>query len=356
VSPDPLAAECLVDELVTVVVCTLGREPRVRQTVEAVLDQTHAHLELLVVDNDPPSRRVTGHLAGIDDPRLRVLAEPDRGLSVARNTGLYEARGTLLAYTDDDAVPDPDWLERLVEVVRDDPTGLVTCVTGRVVALRSDTAEQRWFEEFGDFDKGLERTVWSCAAAPQQVRGTPGRRSAFFPYTAGEMGSGNNMLFRTGALRELGAFDEALGAGTPARGGEDLDIYRRVLLAGQVLVYTPKAVVRHDHRDTAAALRTQMFGYGAGMAASLTKVLVAGGPPARALLRQIPKGVRMLLSPSSDHNRQFPDATPRALVRRELAGYLAGPILYGVSRSRSRRRRAPRGQAAGSHPGAQPVR
>jgi glycosyltransferase involved in cell wall biosynthesis len=324
VLPQVLAME----ELVSVVVCTLGREPRLRGTARAVLEQTHRNLEFVVVDNDPASGRTSGLLADIHDPRLRVVTQPVPGLSAARNAGLEAARGRLVAYTDDDAVPEETWVERLVEVIGADTSGTVTCVTGRVVAAETGTSEQQWFEEFGDFDKGVERTVWSLGSHMDEVKGTLGERSAFFPYTAGEMGSGNNMLFRTDALRELGGFDEALGAGSPTRGGEDLDIYRRVILAGQTLVYTPDAVVRHHHRDNADALRRQMFGYGAGMAASLTKVLLQGGRPALALLRRLPRGVHMLLSPSSEKNEKFPEDTSRSLVGAELLGYLAGPLLY----------------------------
>ncbi len=282
--------------LVSVVVCTLGREPRLLETVAGVLGQTYPDVELVVVDNDPASGRTATLLAEVTDPRVRVVAEPERGLSAARNAGLRAARGELVAYTDDDAFPDEDWIAQLVAVLADDRAGVVTCVTGRVLAAETTTAEQGWFESVGIFDKGVERTVWSLRAADPAL-GTPGVQTMFFPYTAGEMGTGNNMLFRTAALRELGGFDEALGAGTPARGAEDLDIYRRVVLAGQVLVYTPDALVRHYHRDSYQALRSQMFGYGIGMAAVLTKVLVHGGRPALGVLRCLPRGVHTLLAP-----------------------------------------------------------
>lgn len=331
-----------VEELVSVVVCTLGRERRLQRTVEAVLGQTHRHLELVVVDNDPASGRTAALLAGVGDPRLRRVPHAERGLSSARNAGLAAARGEVVAYTDDDAVPDPRWLDGLLDVVRGDAAAEVTCVTGRVVAAETRTSEQQWFEDLGDFDKGLERTVWSLGPAPEGLAGRRGEHSAFFPYTAGEMGSGNNMLFRAEALRALGGFDEALGAGTPARGGEDLDVYRRVVLGGQVLVYTPDAVVRHHHRDTPEALRAQMFDQGAGMAASLTKVLAHGGRPALALLRRLPRGVAVLVLPSSAKHEQYPDETPPSLVRAELLGYLAGPLLYARSAARRRHRSRPR--------------
>src|SRR4029453_11177409 len=71
---------------------------------------------------------------------------------------------------------------------------------------------------------------------------------ALFPYAAGRFGSGANTAFRTGVLRALGGFAEDLGAGTPARGGEDLDAYLNVLRAGHRLVYQPRALVWHPHQ------------------------------------------------------------------------------------------------------------
>ncbi|SFF51189.1 glycosyltransferase family 2 protein [Blastococcus tunisiensis] len=332
---------------VSVVVCTLGREPRLRGTVRAVLDQTHPDLELVVVDNDPASGRTAALLSGVADERLRLVTQPTRGLSAARNAGLAAARGGVVAYTDDDAVPDPTWIAELLDVLDADPAGTVACVTGRVLAAETATAEQEWFEDAGIFDKGTERTVWALDPAPSGL-GTPGTHSPFFPYTAGEFGSGNNMAFRTEALRAIGGFDEALGAGTPARGGEDLDIYRRVILAGRTLVYTPSAVVRHHHRESTRALRVQMFGYGVGMAAGLTKLLAHGGRPALAVLRCVPRGLHMLLWPTSARNAKLPAETSRLLVALELAGYLAGPLLYARSAARVRsRRRAPRGAVEG---------
>jgi GT2 family glycosyltransferase len=332
------------DELVSVVVCTLGREHRLGETLSAVLGQTHRQLELLVVDNDPGSGRTAALMAEVEDFRLRIVPEPVRGLSAARNAGLAAACGALVAYTDDDAVPDPGWITALLDVLRLDGAGVVTCVTGRVLAAGTATAEEEWFEDLGVFDKGAVRTAWFLDAQVPAALGVTGHHSAFFPYTAGEMGSGNNMLFRTEALRKLGGFDEALGAGTPAKGGEDLDVFRRVVLAGQVLVYAPEALVRHHHRGTYEALRTQMFGYGIGMAASLAKVVLHGGRPALTVLGLLPRGVYVLLAPSSTKNVKNPVDTPTGLLVAELLGYAVGPVSYvrGVAASRWRRRRARR--------------
>jgi O-antigen biosynthesis protein len=73
---------------------------------------------------------------------------------------------------------------------------------------------QAWFEQYGGLSKGFERRSFELAAPPP--------RGGLFPYAAGAYGSGANMAFRTAALRAIGGFDPALGAGTRAQGGDDL--------------------------------------------------------------------------------------------------------------------------------------
>jgi GT2 family glycosyltransferase len=328
-------------ELVTIVICTLGREPRLKDAVSAVLAQSYPQCEVVIVDNDPGSGRTRALLAGEHDSRLRLVSEPIRGLSAARNTGWRAARGTLIAYTDDDAAAEPDWIARLVDVLRGDRHGVVACVTGRVLAADITTEPQSWLEKAGVFDKGPVRRVWSLTQ-PQDHLGPPGRESPLLLITSGVMGSGNNMLFRAQALREVDGFDEALGAGSLARGGEDLDVFRRLLMHGCVVVYVPDAVVRHHHRTTYEALRRQLFNYGVGMASVLTKVVLHGGRPALTVLLGVPFGLRRLFSPRSPKNAQRPAEMPRRLIAVEALGYCAGPVLYLCSTGVSRRRRRQR--------------
>nr|MDT0667760.1 glycosyltransferase [Micromonospora sp. DSM 115978] len=102
-----------------------------------------------------------------------------------------------------------------------------------------------------------------------------------------------NFAFRADVLRELGGFDEALGAGTPTGGGDDLDAFLRVLLAGHALAYEPAALVWHSHRADLEQLRQQMFNYGSGLSAYLTKYVLAAGTR-RRLLAALPAGVTHL--------------------------------------------------------------
>ncbi|CCQ13465.1 Glycosyl transferase family 2 [Rhodococcus sp. AW25M09] len=329
-SPAPLGAGDRFGDgdVITVVVGTVGR-PSLLGTVHAVLGQSYPAVELVVVDNAPTSGRVEDALKSIDDPRCIVVPEPRRGVSRARNTGVRHASGRVVAFTDDDAEPDRHWLAALADVYSADRDGVVVGVTGRVVGLAVETDQQRWFEESGLFEKGARRTVWTLAstgAVPDELgeRGT----AALFPYTAGEMGSGNNMSFRKRAFESLAGFDERIGPGTPTKGGEDLELFRRAVLRGGTIVYSPTAVVGHHHRADHAALRQQMFGYGSGMAAIVTKLFLDGGVPARALLGRLPTAFRMLLAPEENRFAVGAPPMPRDLKLIELFGYLCGPFLY----------------------------
>ena len=147
------------------------------------------------------------------------------------------------------------------------------------------------------------------------------------------------MAFRTDVLREMHGFDDALGAGTIARGGDDLASFAEVVLRGHQLVYEPAAIVRHLHRRDRKGLQRQAFGYGAGLTAYLTSVASAEPARARELIRRVPRGMRYALDPRSPKNARVPSSQPRDLKYRELAGMAVGPVLYAASRRSLRRGR-----------------
>lgn len=336
---------------VAAVVCTIGRNPVLPSTIDLILNhQTKRVDELIVVDNDPQSGRVRQALRPLrDDPRIRIVSEPRPGVASARNAAIAAATATVLAFTDDDVEPEHDWLEQLVHVfdVGERANTTVTCVTGLVIAADIGRQVHQWFEQSCGFERGLAPMVWdpdpqsrlleAMLATDSHTR--VGRQGAAFPVAGSEFGSGNNMAFRREWLLTHGGFDMDLGTGTPARGGEDLDMFRRVILRGGSLIYQPSAIVRHHHRDTVVALRRQLYDYGVGMSANVTAHMLSGPRGTARTLRVLPGGLRLLLDPRSDKNSGKVASYPATLNLIEILGYLTGPVHLMASRLSRRRYR-----------------
>jgi GT2 family glycosyltransferase len=314
--------------LATVIVATHDRPRYLDACLRSLTRLVYPRYEIVVVDNAPTTdetARLVRETYG-DVPNLRYEREDRPGTSRARNRGLARARGEIVAFTDDDAVADPLWLAELVRAFS--VCDGVGCVTGLILPSELETPSQVLFEQFGGFAKGFRRRVYDLG---------PNRPpDGLFPYTAGKFGSGPNMAFNTAALRDIGGFDVALGGGTPVLGGEDLAAYYGIIRRGHQLVYEPAALVWHAHRDTYAALRHQLFGYGSGLSAFLTKSVVDDPSSIWELLRKVPAGVLYTLHPASPKNRNKTADYPRDLLLAELKGMAYGPFAYLAGRRRSR--------------------
>ena len=129
---------------VSVVVCTRNRQDDLLTCVEALERLDYPDLEIVVVDNAPSDDATEVALAGRDFPRVRYAVEPRPGLSHARNLGVAEARGEIVAFTDDDVTVNARWVEALVRGFARTPR--VVCVTGLVPAIELETPAQEFFD------------------------------------------------------------------------------------------------------------------------------------------------------------------------------------------------------------------
>lgn len=328
--PAPLAASASATLTVSVVVtaCTAG--PELTRTLRSIEAQTRRPDQFIVVDNRPATSGVAQLLAEEGFPDVTLIREPVPGLSNARNAGLAAVRSDIVVFTDDDVVPDPGWVEALVSGFTDPD---IVCVTGLILPLELETVAQCWFEEYGGFCKGFRRRRFDLGENRPPER--------LYPFRAGLFGSGANAAFRTADFRALGGFDRRLGTGTPARGGEDLDVYLTIIQAGRALVYEPAALLRHEHHRDAADLRKQIHGYGVGLAAMLTKRWAAHPQERWQILCRLGTGMRYLLDPRSAKNRKKGRGYPLILTIAELAGIVRGPFAYWRSTVRSRRQKIP---------------
>jgi O-antigen biosynthesis protein len=323
-SPRPLPPQ----SLLSVVVSTCADVDATLRCVDSIMCSNDGRFEVVVVENRPATsgvRRALTDRFGIDR-RVRYLEEPRRGLASARNAGLHAALGDVIAFTDDDVVVDPEWTRSLREAFATQAE--VGCVTGLILPLELETPTQLLVERFASYAKGFLPRSYSLDQPPVD--------QPLFPYTAGYFGSGANVAFRADVIRELGGFDPALGTGTSARGGEDLDVFVRVLQSGRSLAYEPRAMVWHRHPADDRRLRLRAFDYGTALGATLTKQL-AVGPRRRRIVSLAPRGARYFLRPGSRKNAGRAHGFPRALVALELAGVLWGPLAYLASVLRTRR-------------------
>jgi GT2 family glycosyltransferase len=307
---------------VSVVVATHDRPELLVRCLEALSRQTHSNFEVLVVDNAPTNDATSTLFFGNHwrDDRFDYILEEAPGVSRAKNTGASQAAYDLLAFTDDDALPDPGWLAALVRAFA---SPQVTCVTGLTLPSNLDTQAEQIFEDFVGFPSTFAPRLFDL--------GENRPLEPLFPYTTGQLGAGVNLALRTSVFRQLGGFDCALGTGTEARGGEDLALLLDVLQSGHQLAYEPAALVRHRHRSDMVALRSQVFGYGVGLGAYLTRSVVVR--PSRLVGMGLKAGKGLSHHASRRQSRNGTESPfPRELKRLERWGLLYGPMAYMKAR------------------------
>jgi glycosyltransferase involved in cell wall biosynthesis len=199
---------------VSVVVATHDRPARLERLLDALARQElgREQFEVIVVDDGsgPTTQALLERRAGAADLELRVLRQPiARGPGSARNAGWRSARATLVAFTDDDCVPRPSWLQAGLAAHEAQPEAIVQGAT------RPDPSELH-------NDGLLSRTLSVERLGPAYET--------------------CNIFYPRAVLESLGGFDEHFGL-TP--GGEDSDLAWRAIEAGRPAVFAPDAVVLH---------------------------------------------------------------------------------------------------------------
>jgi len=316
--PEPAAPET--HPMISVVICTRDRTDYLEVCLEAIQRLEYENLEVLVVDNAPSNER-TRELVRENFPGFRYVLEPRPGLNWARNRGIEEASGEIIAFTDDDAVVDGGWAQAIAMVFMEAPEAMA--VTGLVVPYELETEAQILFERYGGFGRGFERR-WFHAAQEKNLSGDF--------RGSGKYGTGANMAFRRQLFEKIGVFDPALDVGTVTNGGGDLEIFYRTLREGYILVYEPCAIVRHRHRRDYPKLKEQIANNGIGFYSYLVRSALAYPEDQWALIRFgiwwfLWWSVRRLIL--SFFNPQY---FKRELILAELLGSLIGLGRYQKAR------------------------
>jgi len=305
---------------VAVVISTVGRPRTLDRCLRSLAPLAHERLEIIVVDNRPAaSTRQLISSWSTRDERIRYVSEPRPGLAIARNRGVAETDADIVAFTDDDVVVNDGWLRWLIAPFADPE---VTVVAGLVMPLELETVAQKRFEQYAGFGKGFDHRCYDLRLHRADDR-------LLYPYWGGMFGAGNSMAFRRAELVASGGFDPSLGAGSIAQSGEDIDAMSWAILHGGRLVYEPRSLCWHEHRRDEDALRHQLFSYGVGFTAVLTKAITHDRRFAGAIVRSIPVAWRLRHRAALRANSSA--VLPAELRRIERSGMLRGPLLYAKS-------------------------
>lgn len=244
--------------LISVVVCSHNGQVRLPAALAALAAQDlDGPYEVIVVDDGSvDATSSVAHAAGI----ARVVTlEHNQGLSAARNAGVAVCRAPLVAFTDDDCVPPPNWLSSLLTLWKDCPPS-VTAVGGHTVARDTDSLARRYVRVNNPLTP-LELGTGGGIVMRLRAYLSPPPPACHRRHVYSLVGA--NMSFRRSALDEIGGFDPLIRFGGDE---EDLCVRLRARFGDRTLLAEPSVVVAHDFerglRDTLR--RARAYGRGNG--------------------------------------------------------------------------------------------
>jgi glycosyltransferase involved in cell wall biosynthesis len=199
----------------SLVLGTVGRTGQVQRFLASLAAQTYRSFELIIVDQNPDDRVVEVARPWQDRLPIRHLRS-NPGLSRARNVGLRYVNGDVVAFPDDDCWYPPDLLDRVARILTAHPES--AGLTGRSVDETGRPSMGRWATRAGPLTRF---NIW-------------------------HRGISITIFLRRTVIDRVGGFDEALGAGAPWGGAEELDYLLRALKAGFGLTYHPDVTVCHS--------------------------------------------------------------------------------------------------------------
>lgn len=224
------------DPIVSVIISTFERPALLKRCLQGLLDQTlvSAEIEVIVIDNASmcSTEEIVAAFVAQGLP-VRCLREPQPGLSAARNFGLYQSKGTYVAFIDDDAVPYPDWLFQIKSFISHVPDA---AAFGGPYDGYTLVTKPPWFPpDYGSWE--LE---------PEMRRLEIGR----------EWINGTNMVFRKEILLAVGGFDTQLGMKEKVISyGEETRVLLELKRRSLSVYYVPEMRVQHLIADYKMSLR-----------------------------------------------------------------------------------------------------
>ncbi len=260
----------------SVVIPTAHRPIELGMCLEAISRQTYKSFDVIVIDNTTGDAHTE---AVARQWNARYVRESKKGLCRARNRGALVSSADIIAYLDDDSVPEPEWLAGLAEEFRDPQ---VMGVGGKTIPLRLETDSEKLFAE-------VRGTAYNRPAPLVVDRNTP----YWFEICGfGGIGAGCNMAVRRAAFEVWPGFHERTDRGTPVYGGGEQHAFFSLVDRGFRVSYTPHAVVRHPFPPTMDVLRSRFLRDLTASTAFFTMMLVEEKGHRRSTMRYLIEALR----------------------------------------------------------------
>ncbi len=224
-------------EKISVIIPVKNEAKRIEQCLNAVFAQSYVPFEVIVVDGHSTDETVTF----AQKYPVKIFYEDYRTRAGANQVGIENAQGDYIAFTDADCIPKKDWLENLIKEFQEGIVG----VGGGIINLGD-----------GIWEKSINLAVGTFLGSARSVQGRLFKEKRMVNSI-----SGCNSMYRKLDLLGVKGFDVTLGT------AEDTDLNRKLLKKGKIL-YTPAAIIFHNHNRGLKEFTKRMYQYGYGRARS----------------------------------------------------------------------------------------
>ena len=218
--------------MISVILCTYNRDKYIYNVLKSVAENDYPHdqYEIVLVNNNSTvgtENECRRFHADYPDIRFRYFLETNQGLSYARNCGIRNAQGDLLAYVDDDATVNPEYLRTYSDFFTHHPEAVAA---GGPILPVYETEEPEWMTHY----------------TRQLITGKLflGNNQREFP--RGAFPGGGNACYRKSVFDTVGLFNVELGRkGNSLIGAEEKDLFDKMTTHGMHFYYLPNAILYH---------------------------------------------------------------------------------------------------------------
>lgn len=216
---------------ISVIICTYNRNEYLEKALNSLISQDFPphEFEIIVVDNNSTdnTKQAIDEVKKSSPVKINYVLEKRQGLSHARNRGIREASGRIVAFIDDDAVAEKNWLKEIVATF-EDVNPVPGCVGGKVLPIW-EASRPEWLSE----SLLIHLSILDLGELPRWIE-------------ENEFVCGTNMAFLNQSVEDAGFFETRLGRrGKSLTSNEEVLLFHKLRMVGGNIYYQPRVIVNH---------------------------------------------------------------------------------------------------------------